>query len=119
MQSGPAILFRGFEPREDTRNLINYQIEQLERRCQRITSLRIAVDSPRPQKSGGAFDVRIDIVVPGDELAINHHPGESERKDDVDATIRDAFRAANRRLLSWASRRRGRAKAHRRSRLDA
>jgi ribosome-associated translation inhibitor RaiA len=107
MQTPPEISFIGFDPNEGLKVLVAQQIARLEKHSDRITTLRVAVDA-RHQKGrkGHVYDVRIDIGVPGSDLAVNHGPGSNDRKEDLVATVRDAFKAAKRQLDDWSAKQR-------------
>lgn len=80
--------------------------DRLERRFDRITSCRIAVERPtgNHHQEGGPYRVRVDVTVPGSELVAN------KEAEEIYAAIRDAFEAAERQVDDWASRRRGEVK---------
>ena len=59
-------------------------------------------DSTQTQTSGRAFNVRLDITVPGKELVVNR-----EADEDVYVALRDAFNAARRQLEDYGRRQRG------------
>ena len=63
--------------------------------------------SAQTQTSGRAFNVRLDITVPGKELVVNR-----EADEDVYVALRDAFNAAKRQLEDYGRRQRGDIKAH-------
>lgn len=107
MQTPPEISFHGFDPNEGLKALVDQQIARLEKHSDRITTVRVAVDA-RHQKgrNGHVYDVRIDVGVPGSELAVNHGPGSKQRKEDLVATVRDAFKAAIRQVDDWSARQR-------------
>ncbi len=56
---------------------------------------------------GGAYKVRIDLTVPGDELVVSRQADE-----DLYVAIRDVFDAARRRLEDYSRRQRGSVKAY-------
>jgi ribosome-associated translation inhibitor RaiA len=109
---------------------------KLENFCERITSCRVIVEAPhRHHQKGKAFQVRIDLSVPGREIVINHAPKrlgagkliaahsetaltESHRPskhgahEDVYVAIRDAFNAAGRKLQDYVRRHNGAVKTH-------
>ncbi len=104
-------------------DLIEKESAKLERFFERIVGCRILIDRPhRHHLHGSPVHVRLDLVVPGDELVITHPPelrhapaGEDEprgeRASDDDAThrdaesaLREAFRKARRRLRDYAQR---------------
>jgi len=104
MQTPPEIHFHGFEPTLALRALVDRRIAKLERRFDRLTTIRVVVDAPhRKGRKGHLYDVRIELGVPGDELSINRHPGRQERAEEPETAIRDAFNAAERRLETWIS----------------
>ena len=76
---------------------------KLERYYDRITSCRIAVERPtgNHHNEGGPYRVRIDITVPGSELVAD------KEGEDLNATVRDAFKAAERQVEEFSQRRRG------------
>jgi ribosomal subunit interface protein len=80
--------------------------DRLERRFDRITSCRIAVERPtgNHHQEGGPYRVRVDVTVPGSELVAN------KEAEEIYAAIRDAFEAAERQVDEWAQRRRGEVK---------
>lgn len=80
--------------------------DKLERRFNRITSCRIAVERPtgNHHQEGGPFRVRLDITVPGSELV-------ADKEDtELNVAIREAFEAAERQVEEWSRRRRGEVK---------
>lgn len=113
MQTPPSIAFHGFEPTESIRELVDQQISRLEHHFPHLTTVRVVVDAPHQHHQQGApYDVRIEVGVPGHEIAVNHQPGSRERKESVDTAIRDAFKAAIRRLEKDTAHRRGDVKHH-------
>jgi ribosomal subunit interface protein len=66
----------------------------------RISSCRVAVESPHKHHSHGrAYRVRIDMTVPGAELVV----GQGKHAIDAYAAVDEAFRDAERLLKSHAS----------------
>jgi ribosomal subunit interface protein len=80
--------------------------EKLERRYNRITSCRIAVERPtgNHHNEGGPYRVRIDMTVPGSELVAD------KEAEEIFTAIRDAFDAAERQVADFSERRRGEVK---------
>lgn len=75
---------------------------------QRINSIRIVVHVPQKHKhQGKLFSVHIDLMVPGKELVVNR-----KLDEDIYIAIRDAFRALQRQLESYACKKRGDVKIH-------
>jgi cold shock CspA family protein len=73
----------------------------------------VIVEAPHQhQHQGKLFDVRIDITVPDREIAIHRvHPRDHSHEDPYVA-LRDAFRAARRRLQDYERRRYQKVKLH-------
>jgi ribosomal subunit interface protein len=87
---------------------IRKKAEKLDHYYSRIQRCRIVVDVPQKHKhQGKLFRVRIDLLVPGKELVVNH-----KMDEDVYIAIRDAFNAVLRQLETYSSRRRGDIKVH-------
>ena len=80
----------------------------LERYHPHLVSCRVVVEQAgRHAKKGRQFVVRIDLKVPGAEVAVDHqHDG------DIAVAVREAFAAARRRLEDTARVRRGDVKQH-------
>jgi len=88
--------------------IVRERASWLERFHAHIVSCRVVIEqAARHAKKGRPFVVRIDLKVPGSELAVDHqHDG------DIAVAVRDAFAAARRRLEDDARVRRGDVKAH-------
>jgi len=73
----------------------------------------VTVESPHQHRhQGNLFDVRIDITAPDTEIVIERaHPRDHAHEDPYVA-LRDAFRAARRKLQDYERARRGDVKAH-------
>ncbi|MDX1377039.1 MAG: HPF/RaiA family ribosome-associated protein, partial [Burkholderiales bacterium] len=71
-------------------------------------SCRVVVESrDRHKHQGKEFCVRIELLIPQHEIAINH-----DHHEDVYVAVRDAFNAAGRKLEEVARVQRGDVKAH-------
>jgi ribosomal subunit interface protein len=78
---------------------------KLERRYNRITSCRIAVERPSMHhQEGGPYRVRLDITVPGSELIAD------KESEDLNVAIRAAFDAAERQVEEHSRKTRGEVK---------
>jgi len=131
------ITFRNMPPSEAIERNIREKTAKLDSFYERITSCRVIVEAPhRHHHKGKAYEVRIDLTVPGGEIVINHAPtrlsalklredGGSEKEliethepskhaahADVYVAIRDAFTAAGRKLQDFARRQSGAVKTH-------
>ena len=102
------ITFRNIEPSAPIEANINEKAAKLDRFYDRIMSCRVVVEeSQRRRRQGKLYSVRIDITVPGKELAVTR-----EENEDAYVAVRDAFDAAVRKLEEHARRRHGDVKAH-------
>jgi cold shock CspA family protein len=64
------------------------------------------------RRRGNSYEVRIDLAVPGREIAVTRGPGQDPGHTDVPTALRDAFDAARRELEDYVRRRRGAEKVH-------
>ncbi len=62
---------------------------------------------------GWRFHVKLDLTVPGYEIAVSRDPERDPKHQDVYVALADAFRAARRRLSEHARILRGEVKHHR------
>lgn len=102
------VRFKNVPPSEAIEASIHEKASKLERFNHRIMSCRVVVDSPqRRRRQGKLYDVRIDITVPGKEIAVTR-----EENEDAYIAIRDAFDSAYRKLEEERRRERGIVKTH-------
>jgi len=107
------ITFRNMQPSEVMEQNIRERAEKLDLFCDQIMSCRVVVEAQhKHHQQGNVFHVRIDLTVPGDELAVSRDPGKDHAHEDVYVAIRDAFDAARRQLEDFGRRRRSQVKAH-------
>ena len=100
--------FIGIAPSEALEAAVRSRIEPIERLCPDITGWRVAVEQEhRHQQQGRDFAVRLDVSLPGQELALTHF-----RDQDVYVALRDAFDAARRSIEEAMRIRRGEVKQH-------
>lgn len=93
---------------EETEELIREKARKLDTFHDGIISCRVVAEVPhRSQKKGGAYNVRIEISVPGAEVVVKREPDK-----DLQVAITNAFEAAERQLKSYAKKQRGEVKRH-------
>ncbi len=108
MQIPLQITLKDMPQSEAVESRIREKAEKLGRFYERIVSCRVVVESPqRHQHQGKLYSVRIDLTVPGAELAANR-----AQDEDVYVAIRDAFGAITRQLEDFVRRQRGEVKTH-------
>ncbi|HXV83474.1 MAG TPA: HPF/RaiA family ribosome-associated protein [Candidatus Binatia bacterium] len=131
------IKFRNMPQSQAIEDNIREKASKLDSFYDRIMSCRVVVEAPhRHRRKGKAYEVRIDLTVPGGELVINrspkrlkaaksslaeqpettliesHEPSKLGAHADVYVAIRDAFNAASRKLQDYARRQSGAVKLH-------
>ncbi|HJS41964.1 MAG TPA: HPF/RaiA family ribosome-associated protein [Gemmatimonadales bacterium] len=104
MQTPPQISVRNVEDSDAARTLVQQCVEKLEVFYGRIISCRVMVEVPQRFPAGPpvAYNVRVDIRVPGEEIVIRR-----QANPELHTAIQDAFDAAGRRLQDYARRVRG------------
>ncbi len=108
MQIPLQITIRDMDHSEALETHIRDKANKLEEFFNRITSCRVVVEMPhKHHHQGKQFNVRIDISVPGNEIAVNR-----DHAEDAYAALRDAFDAAKRQLEDHARKIRGNVKIH-------
>ena len=114
MQRPVEITFHNVDHSDAIEADIRRRVAKLERYYQRISGCRVAIEVPHNQhRKGNTFEVRIELTVPGhDELVVSRDPGDSNAHFDPFVAVRDAFRAAERILVSHADVQRGDVKIH-------
>ena len=131
------ITFRNMPPSEAIENNVREKAAKLDSLYDGIMTCRIIIEAPhRHHHKGKAYQVSIDMTVPGCELVVNrapkrldvaktprpeelendltesHEPSRHGAHEDLYVAIRDAFNAAARKLQDHARRKRGKVKLH-------
>ena len=103
------IAARNVELTGETEADLRERITGLSRYYERITSCVVTIEAPQRRRRSDAlkYRVRLEIVLPGGEIVINHQPSAELR-----TAVQDAFSAARRRLQAYAQRQNGLAKVH-------
>lgn len=101
MRQPVQVTAQGVELTEREHVTIRSAVRKLEQFFERLVGCRVSVSVPNrfTQAEPIAYNVRIDLTVPGDELVIKRQP----QVKLLDA-IQDAFRVAGRRLQDYAAR---------------
>jgi cold shock CspA family protein/ribosome-associated translation inhibitor RaiA len=99
MQMEPHISFQNLDRSDAVETDIRRRIEHLEQFHPRLIGCRVVVDAPhRGKQKGKIYEVRIDLSVPGQDIAVTREAGVNHAHEDIYVTIRDAFNAAQRLL---------------------
>lgn len=103
------IQFRNLPASDAIEAEIRKRADKLEQFSDRITRCDVIVETAgKHQQQGRLYEVRIDLTLPGTEIALNRiHPNE-----DVYVAIRDAFDAAVKKVQEHIHVQRGEVKTH-------
>jgi ribosome-associated translation inhibitor RaiA/cold shock CspA family protein len=114
MQVPLHLTFHNLDKSEAIEARVRQKVDHLDQLYpDRLTSCRVAIESPhRRQQKGHPYHIRIFLGVPGGEIAITRDPEVSGSHENMNAAIRDAFDAAERRLKDYIRLHRGDVKTH-------
>ncbi|MGN6544376.1 MAG: HPF/RaiA family ribosome-associated protein [Aureliella sp.] len=113
MQLPLQISFRGMERSPEIEAMVWDKADRLDEFANRIVSCRVVIaPAGKHHEFGNQYEVRIDIKLPGGEVAVTHEPGRHKEYRDVDIAIRDAFDAAVRQVEDYVRLQRGDVKSH-------
>ena len=103
MQIPLQITLHGVAASDALYKAVRDKATKLERCYDRLVSCRVVLElGARHQRKGMQYSARIDLKVPGGEIAVTH-----EHDEDLRIALRDAFDAARRRLEDYARVQRG------------
>lgn len=111
------LTFHGLPPSPAVAQAVRKRAESLARFCDRIQTCNVVVEPwSHRHRTGNLYTARIDVTVPGAELAVgrDHTPGHAH--EDVHVAIRYAFDEMRRLLQDRARRARGHVKGAARAR---
>lgn len=91
------VTFHGLETSEALDALITEKAEKLRVVCDRLQKVRVVVDQPhRSHSKGNELELKIELLVPGDEIVVRRTVAVNDGPSDVYALVKDAFHAAQR-----------------------
>jgi ribosomal subunit interface protein len=112
MQIPLQVSLHGIAASDALQNAIREKAQKLERYYPHLMSCRVVLElAGRHKRQGRQFSARIDLKVPGGEIAVTQ-----AHDEDLQVALRDAFDAARRRLEDYAREQRGDVKHHSTSR---
>lgn len=92
------IAFRGMNSSPGLEALVHHRATRLYAVYGRLQRCEVVIEAPhRRRRQGDTCRVRISLSVPGGRLNVSHEPG-PDADTDIYLAVRDAFRAARRRL---------------------
>lgn len=113
MQIPLQITFRHMDPSPVLENRIRELAKRLEKFSTQIMHCRVLIEAPHQhQHQGQVFDVRVDLTVPGSEIAIRRARPADPSHADPYVALRDTFRAVRRKLQDYEREHRHDIKTH-------
>jgi ribosomal subunit interface protein len=102
------ISFHGVQHSEALASTIRDKARGLDRYYDRIMSCRVVLElAGRHQHQGKEFVAKIELKVPGGDIAVTH-----QHSEDPQVALHEAFDALRRRLEDYARKQRGDVKHH-------
>jgi ribosome-associated translation inhibitor RaiA len=99
------IAFHHLQHSDSVEAEIRAHVDRLETRFGRLTGCRVTVESLHQM-----FEVHIVLSVPGQEIAVSHEPHHAKQRrahPDAHSAVKEAFKAAERRLDTYKRQHRG------------
>lgn len=113
METPLELSFKNLQPSDFVEGLVRERVARLERLHDRITSCHVYIEAPhRRRRKGNRYEVRLEVRVPGTELAVASKPGDINAHEDINVAVRDAFNAMERQLKRRKQRMGGDVKVH-------
>ena len=107
------VTFRDMGPSPAIEAAIRERAQRLDRFHPHIMVCRVVVEAPhRHRRKGKLYGIRVDVTIPGGEIAVTHEGRQNHAHEDVYVAIGDAFDAAGRLLEDHVRKRRGDVKSH-------
>jgi ribosome-associated translation inhibitor RaiA/cold shock CspA family protein len=111
MQTPLEIAFHNMQPSEAVEAEIRKRAEKLDRIYERLVGCRVSVEGLHKQhRTGNVYEVHIEMMVPGQNLVVSREPHRAKERfanPDIYASVREAFKAAERQLKDFKERQRG------------
>ena len=114
MQKPLEITFRDVERNDNLLDLIEDEVNKLEKIHDNLIGGHLAVEKPHKHpNSGSPYRVRLAIEAPGSpEIVVIHKPREGKMHEDLPVVIRNVFDTTRRRLKKLLDKQRGDTKVH-------
>lgn len=113
MQIPLQITFQNMDPSPFVESRIREKAHKLDRFHKHIMACRVVVEPfGQHHKQGTLYQVRIDITIPGAEVAVSRDSGMNHAHEDIYVAVRDAFNAAQRQLEARLQRTQRKVKHH-------
>ena len=109
------ISFHNVSPSDKIEMLIREHVQRLEKIYPHLVGCRVSVEVPHKQHhSGNIPEVHIALRVPGREIAVSREPHKAKQRRatlNIQSSMKDAFRAAEKRLKDFKQQQYGEVKA--------
>jgi len=114
MQKPLEVTFRDVERTDDLIDLIENEVEKLEKVHHNLIGGNLAVEKPHKHaNSGSPYRVRLEIEAPGSpEIVVIRKPRNGKMHEDLPVVIREVFSKTRRRLKKVVEKQRGETKVH-------
>jgi cold shock CspA family protein len=110
------VSFRHMEHSDAVETIVREKAATLDKFAGHIMGCRVVVEpAGKHHRHGNLYEVRIDLTLPGGEIAVTREPSQHTEYKDIAVAIRDAFDSARRQLEDYVRRQRGAVKAHERT----
>jgi cold shock CspA family protein/ribosome-associated translation inhibitor RaiA len=107
------VSFRHMEHSEAIETLVREKAARLDKFAGDIMSCRVVIEPlAKHHKRGNPYDVRIDLTLPGKEIAISREAAWHEEFKHLEVALREAFDEARREVEDYVRLRRGDVKHH-------
>ncbi|MDW7772177.1 MAG: HPF/RaiA family ribosome-associated protein [Desulfobulbaceae bacterium] len=108
------ISFHGLSRSESLEKLIRKDAAKLEKVCDDLVSCRIGIkQDQKSRNTANPYRIRIEMrFPPNNNLVVTHKSGVKEAADDLPTAIKNAFKAAQRRLKQMVEKQQGDRKSH-------
>jgi ribosomal subunit interface protein len=105
MQTPLQITYRHLDPSDSLSDHIRAEAAKLEEFFERIIGCHVAVEVPhRRHRTGRHYRVRVDLIVPGEEIVVGRDPPEHFQHTDPYLAVNESFDAAQRQLQDYVRR---------------
>lgn len=99
METPLQLSFKNMDPLARIEESIREKVDKLEQVYDSMTSCHVYIEAPhKHHRQGNHYEVRIEVHVPGTNLAVSNKPGDVNAHEDLNVAIRDAFNAMERQL---------------------
>ena len=110
------IVFHNMTSSQTLEAEIRDRVDKLDRLYDHLVGCRVSVEQlHRRHQTGNLYEVHVEMRVPGGELVVSREPHRARQKyldPDAGIALRNAFKAAERRLIDFKQRQHGEVKLH-------